>query len=586
MSIVDPVATTSENTSDRDAGLDPRSAWDSLAATLAGATRRTVGELSSLAVLARAGLVAPIRPDRLALMGLSALRWGATLGTLIAAGADRYRDAAAIVDEFGALTYAELNAQVDAAAVGLHHLGVSDGDSIALLARNHRGFIVAAAAAAKAGCDLILLNTGFSGPQIGQVCNDHHIEGIIADREFEDLVTEAATGRVLVVTAPDEPLTAPGRNDAVTLEWLVASNRHRQPVRPGHQGGIVILTSGTTGAPKGARRSAVGGHGGLSLEAPAALLERIPMRRGDRIALAAPTFHSWGFANLLLGLSLGATLYLRARFEAEAWLEAMASDDIDVLIAVPVMLQRILTLDGSIITAHRPTKLRVTSLSGSALPGELATTWMDTFGENLYNLYGSTEVAYATIAGPDDLRAAPGTAGRPTRGTTVALLDDDGNQVADGDVGRIFVGNSQVFGGYTGGGDKEHVHGLTSTGDVGRFDASGRLFVEGRDDDMIVSGGENVFPREVEDLLSGHPGIDDASCVGVDDPDLGQRLIAFVVVNSAGTAPNADDLKAYVKENLARFKVPRDVVFVDELPRNATGKILKRSLLATYSPNS
>ncbi len=557
------------------------SIWTALSDSVVDATQRTFSELGSLAALTRSGLVAPIRPDRLALMGLSALRWGATFGTVVAAGADRYGDTPAIVDEFGTVSYTELDAMVNAAAVGLRYLGVRDGDSIALLARNHRGFLVAAGAAAKAGCDLILLNTGFSGPQIAQVCDDHAVRCIIADRAFESLIESTIHAGQRVIIAPQEPLTAPDRAGPVTLEWLVASHRHRQPVRPKNQGGIVILTSGTTGAPKGARRSAVGGHGGLSLEAPAALLERIPLRTGDRIALAAPTFHSWGFAHLLLGLSLGATLYLHSRFDPNAWLESMAADDIDVFVAVPVMAQRILSLDPEVIAAHLPTKLRVTALSGSALPGDLATSWMDTFGDNLYNLYGSTEVAYATIAGPDDLRAAPGTAGRPTRGTTVALLDDDGYRVADGQVGRIFVGNSQVFGGYTGGGDKEHVDELTATGDVGRFDDSGRLFVEGRDDDMIVSGGENVFPREVEDLLADHPKVAEAACVGKDDSELGQRLVAFVVTTGDAEL-SATELKMYVKVNLARFKVPRDVVFVEALPRNATGKILKRELVATH----
>lgn len=577
----DSTGTVNNDLDNRNEASPPRSTLGSLGDVVSRATQRTFSELGSLAALTRSGLIAPIRPDRLALMGLSALRWGATFGTVVAAGAGRYGDTLAIVDEFGTVTYAELDAMVDATAVGLHNLGVHDGDSVALLARNHRGFLVAAGAAAKAGCDLILLNTGFSGPQIAQVCDDHDIRCIIADREFESLVEPATHERQLVIVAPQEPLTSPDRTDPVTLELLISANKHRQPLRPGHQGGIVILTSGTTGAPKGARRSAVGGHSGPSLEAPAALLERIPLRSGDRIALAAPTFHSWGFAHLLLGLSLGATLYLRTHFDPRSWLESIAAEDIEVLVAVPVMAQRILALNPEVIAAHQPTKLRVTAVSGSALPGELATTWMDTFGDNLYNLYGSTEVAYAAIAGPDDLRAAPGTAGRPTRGTTVALLDDDGNRVANGEVGRIFVGNSQVFGGYTGGGDKEHIGGLTATGDIGRFDTSGRLFVEGRDDDMIVSGGENVYPREVEDLLSGHPKVAEAACVGVDDSDLGQRLVAFIV--AAGDAElSATDLKGYVKKNLARFKVPRDVVFVDDLPRNATGKILKRELVATH----
>jgi len=221
--------------------------------------------------------------------------------------------------------------------------------------------------------------------------------------------------------------------------------------------------------------------------------------------------------------------------------------------------------------------LKVVAASGSALPGDLANDWMDEFGDTLYNLYGSTEVAWASIASPADMRAAPGTAGRPPRGTVVKLYDEAGVEVQAGTTGRIFVGNEMLFEGYTGGGTKDVIGALMATGDVGRFDGAGRLFVEGRDDEMIVSGGENVFPKEVEDLLARHEAVAEAAAIGVEDKDFGQRLRAFVVLDR-GKEASADDLKDYVKRNLARYKVPREIVFLDELPRNATGKVLKREL--------
>jgi acyl-CoA synthetase (AMP-forming)/AMP-acid ligase II len=217
------------------------------------------------------------------------------------------------------------------------------------------------------------------------------------------------------------------------------------------------------------------------------------------------------------------------------------------------------------------------AVSGSALPGALSDRWMDVFGDNVYNLYGSTEVAWASIATPADLRAAPGTAGRPPHGTIVKLYDDDGRPVRTGETGRIFVGNEMQFEGYTGGGNKDVVDGLLSSGDVGHFDEAGRLFVDGRDDDMIVSGGENVFPAEVEDLLAGHDAIAEVAVFGVDDEKFGQRLKAVVVVRD-GASITEDDIKKHVKSNLAGYKVPRDVEFMDELPRTSTGKVLKREL--------
>jgi acyl-CoA synthetase (AMP-forming)/AMP-acid ligase II len=186
-------------------------------------------------------------------------------------------------------------------------------------------------------------------------------------------------------------------------------------------------------------------------------------------------------------------------------------------------------------------------------------------------------VAWATIATPEDLRAAPGTAGRPPRGTVVRLYDEDGGPVGPGRTGRIFVGNELAFEGYTGGGNKDAIDGLLSSGDVGHFDEGGRLFIDGRDDDMIVSGGENVFPGEVEDLLAGHESIAEAAVFGVADDDFGQRLKAVIVLRE-GHELGADEIKRFVKSNLAGYKVPRDVDFVAELPRTSTGKVLKREL--------
>ena len=205
---------------------------------------------------------------------------------------------------------------------------------------------------------------------------------------------------------------------------------------------------------------------------------------------------------------------------------------------------------------------------------------MDTFGDNLYNTYGSTEVAWATIARPQDMRAAPGTAGLAPPNTVIKIVDDQGKEVPRGESGRIFVGNSMLFDGYTGGGNNEVIDGLMSTGDVGRMDTAGRLFVEGRDDEMIVSGGENLFPKEVEDCIARHDLVHDVAAIGVDDAEFGKRLRAFVVlVDSDGDQDHATaTLKSWVKDNLARFKVPRDFIYIEELPRNATGKVLKRVL--------
>jgi fatty-acyl-CoA synthase len=358
------------------------------------------------------------------------------------------------------------------------------------------------------------------------------------------------------------------------LEQTIAASADVDLTPPTEKGRVVILTSGTTGTPKGAARKQPD-----SLEPAAALFSKIPLKARQTTMIAAPMFHSWGFAHFTLALPLASTLVLRRKFDPEETLRAVAEHGASALAVVPVMLQRMLELPPETIARYDVSCLRVIAASGSALPGELAIRAMDAFGDVLYNLYGSTEVAWATIATPAELRAAPGTAGTPPLGTIVKLLDESGHEVSHGQTGRIFVANEMVFDGYTGGGNKEIVSGLMSTGDVGRLDPQGRLFVEGRDDEMIVSGGENVFPREVEDLLADHPGIEETAVIGVPDEEFGQRLKAFVVTRE-GANLTAEEIQGYVKQNLARYKVPREVVFVAELPRNSTGKILKRELAA------
>jgi fatty-acyl-CoA synthase len=479
------------------------------------------------------------------------------------------------VDERGTLTFEEAHRRTNALANELASEGISEQDGVAIMCRNHRGFVEATVACSKLGASALYLNTAFAGPQITDVLAREDPVAVIYDEEFAELVRDGAASRMRFI-AWSEPRAHGAEHGAPPsdplLEELIARGDSTDPSPPAEKGRVVILTSGTTGAPKGAARKQPD-----SLEPVAALFSKIPLRARETTMIAAPMFHSWGFAHFTLALPLASTLVLRRKFDPEDTLRACAQHRATALALVPVMLQRILDLGPETIARYDLRALKIIALSGSALPGEMATRAMDTFGEILYNLYGSTEVAWATIATPEDLRAAPGTAGRPPIGTVVKLLDADGREVPSAQGGRIFVANEMMFDGYTGGGGKEIVRGLMSTGDVGHFDAGGRLFVDGRDDEMIVSGGENVFPREVEDLLADHGEIEEAAVVGVNDKEFGQRLKAFVVPRD-GIKLDEEQIKAYVKQNLARYKVPREIVFLAELPRNATGKILKREL--------
>jgi acyl-CoA synthetase (AMP-forming)/AMP-acid ligase II len=532
-----------------------------------GLPGRIAYQLGSVKVLMDAGVVRPMRPDRLLKVLRTLVQWGRSPAAGAIALASRYPDETMIVDELGTLTYSELHTRTNALAHALSDLGVLEGDGVGIMCRNHRGFMEASVAVSKLGANALYLNTAFAGPQLTEVVGREKPKAIIYDEEFGELLADAATRRKRVVAWHDSDSCADP-----TIDELIAAGDRDDVVAPEREGRSVILTSGTTGSPKGASRS-----NPQSLDPAVSLLATIPLKARQVSHIAAPLFHSWGFAHFSLGLILGSTFVLRRKFDPEACLADVARYRCDSLVVVPVMMQRILELPEQTRAKYDVSSLKVVAASGSALTGDLAVEWMNAFGDTLYNLYGSTEVSWASIATPADMRAAPGTAGKPPRGTVVRLYDEDGRPVPEGGTGRIFVGNELLFEGYTGGGSKDLVDDLMATGDVGRFDDGGRLFVEGRDDEMIVSGGENVFPKEVEDLLARHEAVADVAAIGVDDKDFGQRLRAFVVLEPGKNA-SADELKDHVKRNLARYKVPREIVFLDELPRNITGKVLKREL--------
>jgi acyl-CoA synthetase (AMP-forming)/AMP-acid ligase II len=543
--------------------------------SIAAAARQAASDKAfEIRVLREAGIVGIHRPDKSAKVVSAFLRWGASPALGITTAAIHYPHETALIDERGSLTFEQLQRRTNALAHAFERMGIGHGDGVGIMCRNHRGFIETTLAAAKIGASALYLNTMFAGPQLVEVTRREAPKALVYDEEFTGLL-DGVDGSVQRIVGWSD-----GETGAVTLDSLIASGDESNLKPPPDKPRFVILTSGTTGTPKGAQRSSPDG-----LFAIAALIDKIPYRSRETMMIAAPLFHSWGFFHFIMSLPTASTIVLRRRFDEEETLRAVQEHRAQVLAVVPVMLQRILQLPEETLAAHDLSSLRITSLSGSALPGELAIEWMDRFGDNVYNLYGSTEVAYATVATPGDLRGAPGTAGKPPRGTVVRLYDEQGRVLPQGEVGRIFVGNEMSFEGYTGGGGKEAIDGLLSSGDVGHLDSAGRLFIDGRDDEMIVSGGENVFPREVEDLLADHEAVVEVAVIGVEDEEYGQRLKAFVVLGSEAAA-SEEDLKAHVKAHLAGYKAPREVEFLEELPRNATGKILKRELHARETEKS
>jgi acyl-CoA synthetase (AMP-forming)/AMP-acid ligase II len=516
-------------------------------------------------VVYRAGLIRPVAPTRLIRAAAAAGRAGRSLGAVIAANSVLFRDRVLLVDDLGPLTFGEVHARTNAMARGLVERGVGPGDLVAILCRNHRYFVEATIACAKAGADCVFLNTDFAGPQLLELLAREKPAVVIQDEEFCDRLQGDDPWLTLLAWV--------GPDGSSALEEFTREYDGASVPPPRHEAQQVVLTSGTTGTPKGARRGPV-----RSFEVAAAIIDLVPVRAGDVHYIAAPLFHTWGFGNLAFSLVLGSTVVLRCRFDPEDALRVMEQHRPRTVVMVPVMAQRILRLPASVRRSYDHSSVRSVALSGSALPGGFATEFMDAFGDVLYSTYGSTEVGAASVAVPTDLRAQPSTAGRPLRGAEVRVFLDDGSEAAVGQRGRIYVGSSLQVQELSGGRLPEVRQGLMATGDLGWFDEEGRLYVDGRNDDMIVSGGENVFPREVEDLLSTHPDVDEVVVVGVPDEAYGQRLKAFVVPLPAARLTD-DDIRDHARNHLARYKVPRDVVFLDWLPRNATGKVLRRLLV-------
>jgi fatty-acyl-CoA synthase len=441
---------------------------------------------------------------------------------------------------------------------------------VGIMARNHRGFVEALIAANRIGADVLLLNTSFAGPALAEVVVREDVSAVIYDEEFTSTVERALAdkpGTKRIVAWTDT-----GGQD-LTVAKLIDAWAGSEPKRTKTKSRVILLTSGTTGSPKGAS------HSGGGPDTLKAILDRTPWRAGEVTVVVAPMFHAWGFSQLAFAASMACTIVTRRKFDPEATLDLVDRHQATGLCVVPVMFDRIMELPDDVRAHYSGRSLRFAAASGSRMRPDVVTKFMDQFGDVVYNNYNATEAGMIATATPADLRAAPDTAGRPAEGTDIRILDADFRERPTGEVGTIYVRNSTQFDGYTSGATKDFHEDYMSSGDVGYLDDAGRLFVVGRDDEMIVSGGENVYPIEVEKTLAAHPEVAEAAVMGVDDAQYGQRLAAFVVLD-AGAAATPETLKAHVRANLANYKVPRQIAVLDELPRGSTGKILRRELQA------
>lgn len=477
-------------------------------------------------------------------------------------------DDVAIIDDNGSCTYADLDNCGNRLANAFS--GALPNGRLAFLLPNCREAIYVLAAAAKIDASPVPINTRFQREELLYILECQGADAIVVDGALRDRV-EGFPGKI--VTRGDD------------LDSLLAASSPQRP-RPleredQDEARLVIHTSGTTGRPKGAERNMTDG----GIESMLAFFGRVPVRPDDVIIDPSPLFHALGVAGVALCLAFGATLVLMERFDPLRTLELIQKHRVTAGILVPVMLRRICALPAEERSRFDLDRIRWILCSGAALPQHLERKSREVFGPVVRNMYGSTEAGWVSVATPRDSQTHPGTVGKPIPGVHVEIVDPaDGNVLPPGEVGEIVIRSRAVFAGYTQGqeaadqeADDRWRTEICRIGDLGWLDDDGYLFVADRVDDMVVTGGENVYPAEVERVLDDVAGIAESAVVGVDDEEYGKILVAFVVAGP-NVSLESSAIKAACRERIANYKVPKHVWVIDALPYTATGKVLRREL--------
>jgi fatty-acyl-CoA synthase len=481
----------------------------------------------------------------------------------------------ALVHHERAYTFAELDSQIDAAGAALRAQGIGRGDAVVLMLKNVPEFIFAQQGIGRIGAAAVSVSWRSTASELAYLVEHSGARALLFDASTTDAVRGALerAGRRVGSRAFSVGGAVPGFG---SYEELLAA-RGATPVEDASdEGAVVIYTSGTTGKPKGAVRK----FSSNAMVQVLSFIAETPMRVGQTHLCVCPLYHSTGFGFAGLAYLLGSTVILHDGFEPHDFLEALERHRVDHTALVPTMLHRAVALGEDTIRARDTSHLKAIFTGGAPLSPALARGAMAAFGDKVFNFYGATETGLVTVATPSDLRAAPGTIGRTIGGNEIALFADEGRRCAPGEVGELYVRSGNLVEGYhddpqaTAASLKD---GFFTVGDLARQDERGFFFLEGRKRDMIISGGVNVYPTEVESVIMEHPAVAEAAVIGVHDDEWGERVCAFVELKS-GARCSADDLSAHCREHLSGPKRPRDFVLVDVLPRNPTGKILKREL--------
>jgi fatty-acyl-CoA synthase len=476
------------------------------------------------------------------------------------------------------LTFKELDDRMNRAAIGLQRRGFRRNTSVVIMMHNRPEFLEVQAGASRLGAAAVSVSWRSTAAELVYLANHCGAKALVFQADLWPVVEEAK--KSLPDIAPRDFVAVGGDVPGCSSyeDEFLSAPRSALSVDKGveDEAAVVIYTSGTTGKPKGAVRK----FPKEAMHAAMQFIAETPMRVDDIHLVTCPLYHSTAFGFLAMSAILGGTGVLMDEFKPEAFLQHVERYGVTTTALVPTMLHRVLALGRDVLDRYDTRTLRAIFSGGAPLPGPLAIETMDQFGDVLFNFYGATETGLVTLAKPADLRAAPGTIGPVVPGNEIELLDDAGRPVPVGQVGELYVRSKMLVAGYHNDPDATRSsmkEGFFSVGDLARVDRDGRYFIEGRKRDMIISGGVNVYPAEVEGVLESHPDLAEVAVVGIEDPEWGERVRAFVVRRPGANVDEAA-LKLWCRERLSGPKVPRDYVFMDGLPRNPTGKVLKREL--------
>lgn len=506
-------------------------------------------------------------------------REGMSLRTVHALTAMRNPERLAFVDAWREVSYAQANEEMNRVAHGLRSLGVGHGTRVVLMSENRSELLVAWLALFRLGATAVHVSYRATAEELAwQVNHSKAVVAFVSSSTARAALTARSTIdhslRLVIFDGNGEV----GEEDLSYSELLSGGGPEFPEREPGElEAENVVYTSGTTGRPKGAVRD-FARHGVVELFR---IIERLPLRAGERHLVVCPLYHSAAQVFTLLESSLGSTLHLLPHFEPEQTLEAMSKWEVNSVFLVPTMIQRLLDLPAEAFEAHPTPSLRAIISGAAPFPQPLRERAVERFGSRtIYDFYGATELGWVTLIDGEEMLRRPGSVGRPVAGQELRILDETGRTLPHGEIGEVFVRNAQTMRGYLG--DDEATNETrrgdwVTVNDLGYLDEDGYLYLSGRARDMVISGGVNIYPAEIEDVLLRHPAIKDAAVIGLPDPEWGERLMA-VLVGADGVEVDVDEVKAFVREKLSGYKVPRRWEVVENLPRNPTGKVLKREL--------